>query len=242
MKKRTVLCMAVLGIVLAGITGCGATDKNADNSSQETREVTSTTAQATTQDNAQTKEDSVKETQTQKEDSSHWKKVFTDYINNTLSKEGWTEFQYIYLDADDIPELVAAGSYEAQGNKICTYKDGKISTTQLARLNFNYIPKSGLLCNSDGNIDVYYDIVYELKNGKMTQIHKGDWGAKDNSKLEFDANGNVIYQYAWDGVQMTEAEYKKALNAVFDTTKAEEGILPDNTYTVTQIIDILTDL
>ena len=42
-------------------------------------------------------------------------------------------------------------------------------------------------------------------------------------QVEFEADGNPVYQYQWNDVQMAQEEYEQKLNAVYDTSKARQG-------------------
>lgn len=154
--------------------------------------------------------------------ASDWKQAYIDHLQKQDPEE-WQGYQLIYLNDDEIPELVEIGTSEAAGCVIVTYADGMLEETRLGRLNFTYIERSGLLCNSDGNMDRYYDLVYRMENGRLTQIAAGYYGAEDNSRVEFDADGNPVYQYQWNDVQMSQEEYEQKLNAVYDTSKARQG-------------------
>ncbi|MBE5961248.1 MAG: hypothetical protein E7256_07655 [Lachnospiraceae bacterium] len=170
-----------------------------------------------------------------KEDSS-WKQAYIDYIQSSEESGQWQGYALIYIDADDIPEIAEVGSNEAMGCKILNYADGEVKETQLSRLGFTYIEKENLLCNSDGNMDFYYDLIYSIIDGNMTLIASGYYGAEDNSKLEFDEQGEIIYQYRWNDVLMEKEEYEKALNAVYDTSKAVPGYNWEELYLKDQIV------
>lgn len=159
------------------------------------------------------------------EEDAAWKQAYIEYIQDS-SKQRPEGYDLIFLDNDNIPELVEIGNCNADGCRIINYANEGINVTQLSRLNFSYIEKKNLLCNSDGNMDHYYDLVYSILDGEMTLIAEGFYGAENNAKLEFDVQGNVIYKYEWDHVSMEEEEYKKALNAVYDTTEAKSYAYP----------------
>lgn len=151
-----------------------------------------------------------------------WKQAYIDYLQAQDGEE-WVGYQLIYLNDDDIPELVKIGNSEAVGCMIAAYAGGSVVDNQLNRLYFSYIEKGNLLCNSEGNMDSYYDLVYTMTDGQLSPVASGYYGAKDNSKLEFDENGDVVYQYEWNGTLMSREEYSQALNAVYDTSKARDG-------------------
>lgn len=151
-----------------------------------------------------------------------WKQAYIDYLQ-AQDIEEWVGYQLIYLNDDDIPELVKIGNSEAVGCMIAACAGGSVVDNQLNRLYFSYIEKGNLLCNSEGNMDNYYDLVYTMTDGQLSLVASGYYGAKDNSKLEFDENGDPIYQYEWNGKLMSREEYSRALNAVYDTSKARDG-------------------
>jgi len=152
-----------------------------------------------------------------------WKQAYINYIYDNLKVHNWHQYELICLDDDAIPELVALGDSEAGGNLICNYYDGEVHSTSLLRLGFDYIERGNLLCNSDGHMDNYYDIVYSIIDGKLVQTDSGYWGELDDAGHQFDEDGNLIYQYSWNGVSVTEEKYNKCLNLVFDMSKATDG-------------------
>ena len=78
-------------------------------------------------------------------------------MSDTEGQQGYT---LIYLDNDDIPELVEVGKSEASGVRIVNYSNGSVHVNGLSRLYFTYIEGKNLLCNSDGLMDSYYDYIY----------------------------------------------------------------------------------
>lgn len=167
-----------------------------------------------------------------------WKLAYIAYIQSTLNTGAWSGYQLIYLDDDDIPELVAMGIDEAQGNLVCNYFNGVVNSTQLRRLGFYFIERENLLCNSEGIMGNYYDIIYSLVDGKLTQIAAGYWGELDGSGQHLDKEGNLIYQYSWEGEDVTEDKYNQLLNSVFDKSKATEGY-SNHIYSMDEIISMI---
>lgn len=167
--------------------------------------------------------------------NAQWKQAFIEYIQNTPHNDDF-KYKLIFLDDDNVPELVICSGSEAGGNQICNYYDGTVHTANLLRLGFYYIERKNLLCNSDGHMDNYYDIVYSLTDGELTQIAAGDWGELDGTGHQFDKEGNLIYKYRWEDTFVTEDEYKKRLNSVFDMSKAISG---QSFYSTDEIIKII---
>ncbi len=182
------------------------------------------------------------EREIQDEEQDNWRQAYIDYIKNTLEPEEWDRYRLIYVDEDNIPELVAIGKYEVQGCKICNYWDGKVFETQLTRLYFSYIEKENLLCNSEGRMDYYYDLVFSIVDGKMNRIAAGYWGAQDNSNIQLDEEGYPIYQYQWNDVEMSEKEYNENLNDVYDKSKASDGYNKENCFSAEEIKEKIREI
>lgn len=155
-----------------------------------------------------------------------WQQAYIRQIQNDQASGEYEGYELIYLDDDGIPELVEIGDCEATGCRIISFYDGELTVTQLNRLYFSYLERESLLCNSEGNMDNYYDLVYRLTDGKMTLIAQGYYGAEDNSHVQFDETGEPIYQYDWNGTEMSREEYAQELNAVFDMERAKSYAWP----------------
>lgn len=149
-----------------------------------------------------------------------WQQEYIRYLSNDSQAEAQKGYTMISMTDDGIPQLVEVGIDEATGCRIIHYADGEAHVTQLNRLYFTYIPGENLLCNAEGLMDYYYDLIYRIIDGKMTLIASGYYGAADNSQVQFDEEGNPIYRYEWNGTEMSKEEYQQELSAVYDETKA----------------------
>lgn len=151
-----------------------------------------------------------------------WKQAYIDYLH--LQDAGaWQGFTLIWLNDDDIPELAGIGISEANGCTIVNYDKGRVYETALSRQGFSYIERGNLLCNSDGLMDHYYDIVYSLVEDRLVMIAEGRYGEDENSNPRFDEEGRPIYHYMWNNVEVTEEEYSAELKNVYDLSKAKFG-------------------
>ena len=102
-----------------------------------------------------------------------WKDIYSDYLKNGVTeligdydtnwRDEWS-FGFIYLNDDDIPELVVSSGYEAAGNIILTIINGEVKYMNTARLAFYYEEKGNLLVNSEGHMGYYYDYVYSISD------------------------------------------------------------------------------
>ena len=158
-------------------------------------------------------------------DDNSWSDAYLDYLDDFSStlydpdEINYRTFGYIYVNDDDIPELLIQGEDEATGNLILTYSDGLIDELQTSRLYFDYLKKGNRLRNSDGNMGYYYDYIYSIENGMWKSEAHGEYYVEDNS-ADWDDDDLI---YSWNDEQLTADEYNKKLKAVYDDTNAYPG-------------------
>lgn len=177
-----------------------------------------------------------------------WKQAYADYLPEHTSSISPRRFVLIYLDDDDIPEIADIGDCEAEGSRILNYSDGAVHETQLRRLSFSYIPRGNLLLNNEGNMGYYTATVYSIIDGELTAISGGTQD-QTSEPAELDENGEIKYNYTWNGVPVTAEEYEAELAAVFDESLAVysydlyDPIADyDGLYTADEIIEQLGDM
>lgn len=229
--SRGIITLSLLSAFsISQITACGSNTavETAVSSESESSEITTSEAA------------SAEESSDSSEPAPSWADAYYDYIMNLekdlseLDYDGieYRTFAYIYVNDDDIPELVIQGQDEATGNIILTYDNGKVDELQTARLNFDYIERKNLLCNNDGHMGYYFDAVYSINNGKWEEIAHGESYVNNNS-IEW---SDEDLKYEWNGEETSAAEYNENLRNVYDETAAVQA-LADLSYS-----DIKEDL
>ncbi len=152
--------------------------------------------------------------------------TYESYINGLDLYADLEKFQFIYLDDDDIPELVAIGG--GDNVMVFAYKDGKVSnvpdTLCPSHSSFKYKAKSGQFVYSCSASPEYYNTLYTYKDGKFTK--KDTWSSSvGDSGHSYDYIGDENYYYDeysddvtvyyMNDEQISEDEYD-AQNAKFD--------------------------
>lgn len=101
--------------------------------------------------------------------------AYETYINGLDEYAALNKFEFIYLDDDDIPELV--GTVNGENFLLLTYKDGKITKTPgelfPSYSTFYYKPKSGSFMYSLWVSPEMQSYAYTYKDGKLTK--KSEW-------------------------------------------------------------------
>lgn len=149
---------------------------------------------------------------------SEWKQAYIDYINN----HGQFEIsKLVNINNDEIPELYINFGSTASGDVLCSYTGGAIIEQPMYNYGFSYIEGQNLFRDLGGHMDVYYDKIYTIQDGQFLLLYSGDYGAEDNTNVQLDESGMPIYNYYWEGTQVSsQEEYMTLLNQVYNTEQA----------------------
>ncbi|MGN1250468.1 MAG: hypothetical protein ACI4XW_10385, partial [Candidatus Spyradocola sp.] len=142
-----------------------------------------------------------------------WREAYRVYI---LSQEEYAGYQLLDIGYD-VPLLYLQGEYTAQGDMLCIYdaKTGRVNTQYAWVDGVEFIEGKNLLLDSGGNMDVYYDKVYTVRDGQFVCLHTGEYGAANNVTPDPDN-----YLYNWDEKMVSEQEYQSLLSEAFNEHEA----------------------
>ena len=151
---------------------------------------------------------------------SDYRQAYLDFLKD--EKDSHRSFALVYLDDDDIPELYLMGACEAEGDMICSFKNGVVVYEYLKRTRGGkYIERGGYVINQNGNMGRCYTDVYKLgENGFTKTFHAlskeyAEYiGGKGSEEYRF------IYEYFVGDAPVSESEYHNAVNAAFDFSRA----------------------
>jgi hypothetical protein len=88
-----------------------------------------------------------------------------------------------------------------------------------------------------GSACVVAGVLCPLRRGVCGSACSRQTGAEDNTNVKYDAAGDPVYLYYWDGKEVSGKEYELALSSVFDDSKA---VSPDeNSCTASDIISMI---
>ena len=146
-----------------------------------------------------------------------YKEAYLDFLKD--KKDSHRAFALVFIDGDEIPELYMSGISEAEGDVICSFRNGVVIEQHLSRIGGGkYVEKSGNIINRNGHMGYYYAHAYKLDRNGFTQT-------LDASYIErFEHIGNDEYEvdreYFINGHTVSEADYQNAVNEVFDFSNA----------------------
>ena len=163
-----------------------------------------------------------------------YKKAYLDLLRD--KQESHRLFSLIFIDDDDIPELYLKGSCEAEGDMVCSFKNGSIIKQQLKRTGGGkYTPRSGDMINQNGNMGRCYTDVYKLNDSGFTKTFNAL--SVENVEHIGGEEYNFIYEYFVEDAPVSEAEYNTAVNSAFDFSQAVR--LDENAVSYDEIVQQL---
>ena len=151
--------------------------------------------------------------------TSEWKTAYLEFIEQ--NNGAYTSFALVFVDDDDIPELYMSGVCEAEGDRICSYKNGTVVDAYMNRRSGGkYVARGGTVINQNGHMGRCYTTVYRLDENGFTKTFSA------LSVEHYEHLGNeeyeITYEYSIEGQAASEEEYTAAINASFDFANASE--------------------
>lgn len=103
-----------------------------------------------------------------------WKAIFAEYFGNQdESINGYENYSVIFLDNNDVPEIVNP-SYGMPQSVFYTIDSNKeINTLETTRGAFDYSPYSGLVLNDESHQGTLWTNIYKLNDGQFTTLFEG---------------------------------------------------------------------
>ena len=149
--------------------------------------------------------------------SKEWKQAYIDVIN-ALHPNGTGADYYkcmlIYVNNDNIPELLVRGSSSASGDIIYTYKNGAVYKQCLSNWSVSYYEKGNLFRDEGGRMGTYYERIWEIGENGFVMLYYGNYQETISQGGAFSRN------YYWQKVKVSETDYYNLRGSVFDTDNA----------------------
>ena len=194
-----------------------------------------------------------------------YKKLYREYIKSEEFSKKFTDWEwyldwcdsweYIYLDSDEIPELVLYGKDDATGNYILSVQSGRVVAQALGDGFPSYIPQSGLLSSYYGGMGYYCEYVLYLNQTFLPvlvftividfQSVYGTMEEEENYDEAFEQKLIEQYSQYYRGVpddtdnltEITKEEYERAMNTAYHSKGKPINIrLSDNMKDVDSLI------
>lgn len=204
-----VLIIAVIVIIIVTVTS--RKSNNDENNAKNDLETAVT---------SETADENVKSTEATTQ-ANNWKKQYIEYLKNVDSKN-YGGCEYIYMNNDDIPELMILGSNTAAGNILVTSDNTTIDTKIIASGKMYYAEKSNELYIESGRQGVYAYTIYKISDGKIQEEEVNSYDTSGKTAFVYN-RPKTIQQIIDDLSGETAKTNTETLSAASTTKKAIEG-------------------
>lgn len=204
-----VLIIAVIVIIIVTVTS--RKSNNDENNAKNDLETVVATESA---------DETVKSTEATTQ-ANNWKKQYIEYLKNVDSKN-YGGCEYIYMNNDDIPELMILGSNTAAGNILVTSDNTTIDTKIIASGKMYYAEKSNELYIESGRQGVYAYTIYKISDGKIQEEEVNSYDTSGKTAFVYN-RPKTIQQIIDDLSGETAKTNTETLSAASTTKKAIEG-------------------
>ena len=204
-----VLIIAVIVIIIVTVTS--RKSNNDENNAKNDLETAVT---------SETADETVKSTEATTQ-ANNWKKQYIEYLKNVDSKN-YGGCEYIYMNNDDIPELMILGSNTAAGNILVTSDNTTIDTKIIASGKMYYAEKSNELYIESGRQCVYAYTIYKISDGKIQEEEVNSYDTSGKTAFVYN-RPKTIQQIIDDLSGETAKTNTETLSAASTTKKAIEG-------------------
>lgn len=176
----------------------------------------------------------------QETETSHqeaWERAYLDFIvqDDTMIDVGYADevrYYLLNLDSDAIPELYINYGFTCAGAKICTWDGDQVNFVNVgAGDELFYYEKGTCFHVSGGRMDHYYDVVFQIKNGRIQEKVRGEWEVLSYEPEEV--------TYTWNGKNVSESDYQASLTYMFDDSGAKQAE-DQGSYSYDEIRNVLS--
>lgn len=166
-------------------------------------------------------EEELNENQNQNE----YRTLYAKYIDDNIDLYNYGYWQYVYLDDDEIPELVLQGNCEADGFCVLSVQNEEVKEYLSDRLDLRYIPRSGILLNLSVHMGVTRFFKTQLDGDFKELIFAEHFWGEDGTEETFSINRSAVskseyedaekkFHSQMDKAQMLE-QYTQSITSIY---------------------------
>lgn len=143
--------------------------------------------------------------------------AYEKYVSDNFGNGEYNVYNLIYIDDDNIPELLFDNSCDGRGTEVLSYRNGEIfsSSAWCRGYSFNYVPKENKMVFEGTWLEDVSGSVAHLENGVLVEEHSYYFDFDD------EVGEGGIYQI--DGAECSEAEYNNFIETYFKVEGTEFG-------------------
>ena len=178
-----------------------------------------------------------------------WKERYVSWMKSLMDESGSVggRFSLLFIDEDDIPEIIWKTDIEAQGSLLVTYDGETLDELAVSRTGMTYLDSRNLVKDYSGEDQVMYDRIYSIRDGKWILQAEGsveEKTAEDGASAGIGRTkpGSAVHKtviiYTWQGQEVDGDTYDAKLSALFEPS---ETAVPTVFYDYSTMIGLLED-
>ncbi len=178
-----------------------------------------------------------------------WKERYVSWMKSLMDESGSVggRFSLLFIDEDDIPEIIWKTDIEAQGSLLVTYDGDTLDELAVSRTGMTYLDSRNLVKDYSGEDQVMYDRIYSIRDGKWILQAEGsveEKTAEDGASAGTGQTkpGSAVHKtviiYTWQGQEVDGDTYDAKLSALFEPS---ETAVPTVFYDYSTMIGLLED-
>ena len=178
-----------------------------------------------------------------------WKERYVSWMKSLMDESGSVggRFSLLFIDEDDIPEIIWKTDIEAQGSLLVTYDGETLDELAVSRTGMTYLDSRNLVKDYSGEDQVMYDRIYSIRDGKWILQAEGsveEKTAEDGVSAGTGQTkpGSAVHKtviiYTWQGQEVDGDTYDAKLSALFEPS---ETAVPTVFYDYSTMIGLLED-
>ena len=178
-----------------------------------------------------------------------WKERYVSWMKSLMDESGSVggRFSLLFIDEDDIPEIIWKTDIEAQGSLLVTYDGETLDELAVSRTGMTYLDSRNLVKDYSGEDQVMYDRIYSIRDGKWILQAEGsveEKTAEDGASAGTGQTkpGSAVHKtviiYTWQGQEVDGDTYDAKLSALFEPS---ETAVPTVFYDYSTMIGLLED-
>ena len=178
-----------------------------------------------------------------------WKERYVSWMKSLMDESGSVggRFSLLFIDEDDIPEIIWKTDIEAQGSLLVTYDGETLDELAVSRTGMTYLDSRNLVKDYSGEDQVMYDRIYSSRDGKWILQAEGsveEKTAEDGASAGTGRTkpGSAVHKtviiYTWQGQEVDGDTYDAKLSALFEPS---ETAVPTVFYDYSTMIGLLED-
>ena len=178
-----------------------------------------------------------------------WKERYVSWMKSLMDESGSVggRFSLLFIDEDDIPEIIWKTDIEAQGSLLVTFDGETLDELAVSRTGMTYLDSRNLVKDYSGEDQVMYDRIYSIRDGKWILQAEGsveEKTAEDGTSAGTGRTkpGSAVHKtviiYTWQGQEVDGDTYDAKLSALFEPS---ETAVPTVFYDYSTMIGLLED-